>query len=347
MTEKISIAQENQDESEIEDLTDIRNELSKCEKGLDRFTIEMNSISTDFEDPDGDKWNDTIQVFFDKVKTAQDALNQLITQRRHDQNRPNIEREIVREQNSSKKLEQQNIQHREELSKLQPLDQGKAKAVKLPLLNIPTFDGEPTNWKSYWQQFEAAIHNSKKLDDQLRMQYLLKSLVTKRAKDAIEGIDAVGEAYPEAIAALKARFDRPQVIHRAHVRALLNVKPSKDGSSAELRQLHDTFQHHLRSMKALGQLDFERFITALGESKLDPVTMVEWQKFTQKEKEVPDYHQLLEFLDLRSTATELTTHYSDRKKPQASYSNFKTNPSGGVPRPVSCLLYTSPSPRDA
>ena len=63
--------------------------------------------------------------------------------------------------------------------------------------------------------------------------------------------------------------------------------------------------------------------------------MVEWQKFTQKEKEVPDYHQLLEFLDLRSTATELTTHYPDRKKPQASYSKFKTNPSGSVPRPVS------------
>ena len=82
-------------------------------------------------------------------------------------------------------------------------------------------------------------------------------------------------------------------------------------------------------------MDFERFITALGESKLDPATMVEWQKFTQKEKGVPDYHQLLEFLDLRSTATELTTHYPDRKKPQASYSKFKTNPSGSVPRPVS------------
>ena len=53
------------------------------------------------------------------------------------------------------------------------------------------------------------------------------------------------------------------------------MKPSKDGSSAELRKLHDTFQHHLRSMKALGQLDFERYITALGESKLDPVAMVE------------------------------------------------------------------------
>ena len=49
------------------------------------------------------------------------------------------------------------------------------------------------------------------------MQYLLKSLTTHKAKDAIEGIDATAEAYPEAIEALKAQFDRPEVIHRAHV----------------------------------------------------------------------------------------------------------------------------------
>ena len=55
LTEKINIARKNLDESEIEDLTDIRNELSECEKGLDRFTTEVNSIRADFEDPDGDK----------------------------------------------------------------------------------------------------------------------------------------------------------------------------------------------------------------------------------------------------------------------------------------------------
>ena len=43
LTEKINIAQENLDESEIEDHTDIRNELSECEKGLDRFTTEVKS----------------------------------------------------------------------------------------------------------------------------------------------------------------------------------------------------------------------------------------------------------------------------------------------------------------
>ena len=188
-------------------------------------------------------------------------------------------------------LKQQQKRHEVEINKL--IEQfssscsERQKTVKLPELNIPTFDGEPTNWKSYWQQFEATIHNSTKLTDQLRMQYLLKSLTTQKAKDTIEGIDATAEAYPEAIEALKARFDRPEVIHHAHVRSLLKAKYLKDGSPSELRNLHNTFQHHLRSLKALKKLNFGQFITALGESKLGTTIMIEWQKFTQGETDVP------------------------------------------------------------
>ena len=43
------------------------------------------------------------------------------------------------------------------------------------------------------------------------MQYLLKSLVTKKARDAIEGIDAVAEAYPEAIATFKLVLTVPRL----------------------------------------------------------------------------------------------------------------------------------------
>ena len=192
-------------------------------------------------------------------------------------------------------MELRNQQHRDEINQIierfSNSCSDRQKTVKLPELDIPTFDGEPTNWKSYWQQFEATIHKSTKLTDPLRMQYRLKSLTTQKAKDAVEGIDAIAEAYLEAVEALKARFDRPEVIHRAHVRALLKAKYLKDGPPAELRNLHDTFQHHLRSLKALKKLNFSQFITALGETKLDPTTMVEWQKFTQGETAVLQYHQ--------------------------------------------------------
>jgi len=71
----------------------------------------------------------------------------------------------------------------------------------------------------------------------------------------------------------------------------------------------------LRSLKALGKLDFKRFVTALGKIKLNPLTIVEWQKFTQPENDVPEYHKFLEYLDFKTTATEVENydHYSQRK----------------------------------
>jgi len=54
------------------------------------------------KDGDGDKWNDAISDYFDKIKATQDEVTQLITQRRHDETRKNRELENEREQNYSK-----------------------------------------------------------------------------------------------------------------------------------------------------------------------------------------------------------------------------------------------------
>ena len=166
MATKISEAQSNLNEMDIEDLTDIRSQLSEFEKTLDHFTTEIDSFSPVLDDADGDNWNDAISGYCNKIKTAQDTLAQLIIERRCNQTRENKEREIEGEHNQNKKNEVQNSQHREEINKLlhkfkTPLEENGPKTVKLPSLTIPTFDGELTKWKSYWQQFEATIHNSK------------------------------------------------------------------------------------------------------------------------------------------------------------------------------------------
>ena len=291
-------AKDNREHLDKEQLTELKTELSEHVKSLDQLTNEIeNSIS----EPDtlqindsGDNWTVTCGEMYNKLKSHQEMIMFLVGEHR--------QQEKARRKKKQEMLlkQQQEDQKRHEVDINKLIEQfssscsERQKTVKLPELNIPTFDGEPTNWKSYWQQFEARIHNSTKLTDQLRMQYLLKSLTTQKAKDAIEGIDATAEAYPEAIEALKARFDRPEVIHRAHVRSLLKAKYLKDGSPSELRNLHDTFQHHHRSLKAIKKLNFGQFITALGESKLDTTTMIEWPKFTQVK---------LMFLTMRSSCS--------------------------------------------
>ena len=137
---------------EIEDLTDTRSQLSEFKKYLDQFTTDIDSLSPDSEDADGDKWNDAISYYFDKIKTTQNTLAQLITECRRNLACENQEGEIQCEHKRSKEIEVQNSQHRQEMSKLlhrfkTPSEENVPKTVKLPSLSIPTFYGNPTKWK--------------------------------------------------------------------------------------------------------------------------------------------------------------------------------------------------------
>ena len=80
---------------------------------------------------------------------------------------------------------------------------------------------------------------------------------------------------------LKARYNRPRLIHRAHVHMIVDAPPLKDGSGKELRRLHDTLQQHLRALKSMKLEPNSSFITSVVELKLNTDTMFEWQKHSQ------------------------------------------------------------------
>ena len=67
-TTKIIEAQTKLNEMQIEDLTDMRSQLSEFKKSLDQFTTDIDSLSLDLEDADGNKWNNAISYYFDKIK---------------------------------------------------------------------------------------------------------------------------------------------------------------------------------------------------------------------------------------------------------------------------------------
>ena len=93
-TAKIIKAQTKLDEMELEYLTDMRSQLCEFEKSIDKFTTVIDSLSLDLEDADGDKWNGNISYYFNKIKTTQDTLAQLITEYRRNLAHENQEREI-------------------------------------------------------------------------------------------------------------------------------------------------------------------------------------------------------------------------------------------------------------
>ena len=60
-----------------------------------------------------------------------------------------------------------------------------SKGVRLPKLEAPTFDGKFTNWISFWEQFDIAIHSQTTLSDVEKLAYLRNSLKDGSAKGII------------------------------------------------------------------------------------------------------------------------------------------------------------------
>ena len=135
---------------------------------------------------------------------------------------------------------------------------------------------------------------------QEKLVYLQQAIKGGSAKSAIEGLSRSGDNYDEAIACLKSRYNRPRLIHRAHVQRIMDAQPLKDGSGKELRRLHETLQQHLRALKAMKCEPDSSFITSVTELKLDSETMFEWQKHSQDKTEVDN----LDFINLRAQASE-------------------------------------------
>ncbi len=110
-----------------------------------------------------------------------------------------------------------------------------SKGVRLPKLQAPTFDGKFTNWMSFWEQFDVAIHSRPTLSDVDKLAYLRNALKDGSAKGIMEGLSASGEFYAEAIDTLKARYDRPRLIYQSHVCVILEAPGLKEETGREIR----------------------------------------------------------------------------------------------------------------
>ena len=215
-----------------------------------------------------------------------------------------------------------------------------ASEVRLPKLNVLTFDGNLINWTQFLEQFTISVHDRTTISDTEKIVYLQNALKDGSAKSVIEGLTSSGDNYHEAVKCLKARFDRPRLIHRSHVQIIVDTPAVKEGNGKELRRLHDRVQQHIRALKTLGCELPGKFITSMIELKLDTETLFEWQKHSQTSVDVPHYDELLSFIDLRAQTSE--TSCPTRKKPSSKVTSFATNTSATSNNCVVCKTEKHP-----
>ena len=95
--------------------------------------------------------------------------------------------------------------------------------IKLPAINLPTFDGNYLNWRSFEVSFSAFVGQNDSLTNIHKLCYL-RSQLKGDAWNLIKSHETTDENYKIAFNLVKGRFNNHRRIIYSHVNAILNSK---------------------------------------------------------------------------------------------------------------------------
>ena len=122
--------------------------------------------------------------------------------------------------------------------------------TRLPKLSIPTFAGDTLQWQSFWDCFEAAVHNNRVITGVQKLNYLRAQLQGSSLR-VIAGLPLTNDNYNHSVALLKERFGDTDKLTAAHMQALVEMK-SPSNTLTSLQLFYDSIECHIRSLQSLG-----------------------------------------------------------------------------------------------
>jgi hypothetical protein len=127
----------------------------------------------------------------------------------------------------------------------EPIPCSNSQFIKLPKLEMKTFDDNILNWQSFCDSYETAVHSNHSLSDAQQFNYL-KSLLENEAFSTVSG------NYYKAIEILHQRFGQTQKITHTYMQASLNL-PAPVNTVQSCRNFYDKSETLIRGLESLGQ----------------------------------------------------------------------------------------------
>lgn len=175
--------------------------------------------------------------------------------------------------------------------------------IPLPKIELPTFDGDLLEWRSYRDIFVSLVHDNTLIGDAQRFHFLLASLKGD-ALTVVKSIPLSADNYALAWEALSDRFDNKRLLASAHLDRLFAFKPITHESLPALLSFVNTFKKNVSLIKSLGVNDLASFLLFhMGSRVLDPTTMQLFESSTSPST-IPTFDELLHFVQQRCTILE-------------------------------------------
>lgn len=178
------------------------------------------------------------------------------------------------------------------------------RAIELPELNIPQFEGDSLAWKSFYEIFDHAIAKNSTISTVEKLQ-LLKTLVKGEAEQMIKHLQISEDNFETAWKLLKKRYDNERRLVETYVKCILNL-PNADRGSASLKRIHDTTAECLKALENLkiNTKKADYLLNVIVQQKLDPETIRSYEMSIQNPRDVQEFNNLLNFIEKRFQTLE-------------------------------------------
>ncbi|XP_046625025.1 uncharacterized protein LOC124307430 [Neodiprion virginianus] len=168
---------------------------------------------------------------------------------------------------------------------------------RLPRIELPTFSGNYSDWKSFHDLFTSIVRENSQLSEVGKLHYLKTSL-TDEPSQLIKNIALTAENFPRAWETLVSRCENKRLLTDSHLATLFAIPRVTKKSSSELKSLHNN------TCEALGALELldgpeklgDHIIVHMTIRKLDPASLEEWEKSVSEKLEPPTFAELKAFL---------------------------------------------------
>ncbi len=169
--------------------------------------------------------------------------------------------------------------------------------VRLPSIDLPTFDGKYADWPSFKDLFDATVDNNTHLAPAQKLQYL-KAALSGEPANLIKSLTILDQHYKEAMKMLKERYDNTREIKTALITKLLTQKAITNESAIELQKFVDSTSEVLRALQVMGEPvdQWDSLLVVLHVNKLDSATRREWA-IRQTATDMPKFAEFTTFIN--------------------------------------------------
>lgn len=181
-----------------------------------------------------------------------------------------------------------------------PTQQSPLVQLKMDRVQLPTFNGDLTQWVAFRDQFLELVHNNKNLSPITKF-YQLKNNLRGLALDAINGFKMCASDYETAWIILRRRYDKTDQIIDEYIRTFEQLPFLTHANMPALIKMVNKTSQLIRVLPALGidVKSWDTWILFTLKSRLDRTTLRKWMDQVKLRQNVP-LSEFMEFLEVEA-----------------------------------------------